>query len=486
MTDVTMQPAHQLAEQIRNGDLSSSELLEQYWQRFQTVNPAINAIVTTDIDNARVQAAALDKMATQKHFKGPLHGLPVTVKDTFCTAQMRTTAGSSDLSDNIPSGNATAVQRLIDAGAIVFGKSNTPKFAADLQTNNAVFGVTNNPWDVSRTPGGSSGGSAAATAAGLTAFELGSDIGGSLRSPAHFCGIYTIKPSYGIIPATGLISSLTDHIAPRDISCVGSMARSAKDLEILLDILVGPEPLQASGWQLKLPAASKALEEYRIGAWLDDDFCQIDTSVKHALNNAVNKIEAMGVNVDRNARPGFSLEHATDVYIRLLAGASAVGMSDEAYQERQNNIENYAEELRHRWAFRSVEYSLLSARDLLLAHEARVKLQQQWQQFFQQYDILLCPVNPVTAFPHINTRTNFFQDITINGKKREYAEMLVWVGALAGVSYLPAVSAPVGLSADGLPVGIQIIAPYLQDKAAIHFAELMSLATGGFVPPPDN
>ncbi|MGI1679071.1 MAG: amidase [Cellvibrionaceae bacterium] len=475
-----------LAKSIRKKKISSLELLEEYEKNCKIYNPSLNAIVTTDFESARRRAKKLDDLAANNQFIGPLHGLPITVKDTFKTKGLRSTAGAEELSENIPTENAVPVQRVIDAGAFVFGKSNTPRFAADIQTNNKVFGMTNNPWDVSRTSGGSSGGSAAATAAGLTAFELGSDVGGSLRTPASFCGIYTIKPSFGIVPTSGLISSLRDQLSPRDISCVGPMARSAEDLDFLLDVLAAPTANDASAWQLELPQPTiKNLSDYRVAAWIDDESFPVDDTVKQKLEDTIRELEKVGVTVNRNARPDFTLAEAADVYLRLLACSSLVGMTDEEYETRKNTIENFPDAIKDRWGFNLVRYSLLSARDQLIANEDRYQLQKKWKDFFADYDILLSPVTQIPAFKHIDTNMNFFQDIFINNKKHEYAELLAWVGALAGVSYLPAVSAPIGLSDTGLPVGVQIIAPYLQDKSAIDFSKKLKNICEGFNPPPN-
>ncbi len=474
-----------LADKLRKKEISSVELLDEYQKNYQSSNLQLNAIVTVDFDAARLRAKQLDDLTAKKQFLGPFHGLPITVKDTFKTKGMRTTAGAEELSDNVPSENADAVQRVIDAGAIIFGKTNTPRFAADIQTNNKVFGITNNPWDLSRTSGGSSGGSAVATATGLTAFEVGSDVGGSLRTPASFCGVYTIKPTYGIVSASGLISSLRNQLSPRDISCVGPMTRSAKDLDFVLDVLVGPSKNDSFAWKLKLPESKiKKLSEYRVAAWIDDDAFPVDNEVKEKLEEAIKELEKEGVKVDRKARPDFSLAKATDVYLRLLSCTGLTGMSDEDYEIRKNTIEDFPQPIKDRWGFKTVRYSLLSARDQLVANEDRYQLQKKWRDFFDDYDIVISPVTQIPAFKHIDTNMNFFQDIQINEKTHEYAELLAWVGALAGVNYLPAVSAPVGVSKNGLPVGMQIIAPYLQDKTAIDFAKKIENIVGGFQPPP--
>lgn len=485
MTKIIFQSASELAKLIRTKAISSRELLQLYADQVAEINPKLNAIVTLDLEPAFERADELDKLAAKNYFLGPLHGLPITVKDTLNTKGIRTTAGSLHLKDNYPTENARVVQRVLNQGAILFGKTNTPEFAADLQSNNKVFGRTNNPWDLSRTPGGSSGGSAAAVAAGLGAFEIGSDIGGSLRTPAHFCGVYTLKPTYGLMPSEGLVSGLQKPAIPRDIGCGGPLARSAEDLALLTDIMVAPSRTNESAWQLKLPRATgKDIKQFRVAAWLNDDDFPVDKEVSEVMENCISELEKAGVSVDRNAKPDFEMNHAFDVYLRLLAGATLAGMSDEAFEKRVELVANADSSLKARdIAFRSTKYALQSAHDIVKAQQARLVLQNKWSNFFQNYDIVLCPNNPIVAFPHIDTKANFFQDITINGKPREYAEMLAWVGALAGVSHLPAVSAPIGLSKNKLPVGLQIIAPYLEDHRAIDFAQQLAGICGGFQEP---
>lgn len=484
MNNLPFQSATNLAQQIRAGELSSVEALETYIEQAQQYNHSVNAVVTWDCDRARQRAHELDLLAKQNQFVGPLHGLPITVKDTFETAGLLTTAGSPKLINHIPTDNAVAVQRLLDAGAIIFGKTNTPTFAADIQTNNEVFGCTNNPWDVSRTCGGSSGGSAVATAMGFGAFEMGSDIGGSLRIPASFCGVYTIKPSYGIIPTAGMLSTNQRKYNPRDISCVGPFARDAEDLSLLLDVLAGPDSLEAAGWQLHLPTQFKPLKKLKIAAWLDDEFCPVDQHVLAQLQLAVEKIQQQGIEIDFNVRPDFSLAEATDIYIRCLAATSVADMPREAIDKRRATINDYSQQQRQGLAFRAVEYSLMDAHQVAQAKEAQARLRHKWHRFFSEYDVLLCPTSPTAAFPHIHSEANFFESININGQTRDYAEMWVWIGALAGVAYLPAVSAPIGLTADGLPTSVQIIAPYLHDHVAIDVAKQLAEITGGFQIPP--
>ncbi len=252
MTEPAFRSAAALAASIRAREVGSRELLEHYVERVERLNPALNAIIVSDFRSARRRAEEADAVLARGESWGPLHGLPMTVKESFDVIGLPTTWGLAELKDNMPTANALAVDRLLAAGAIIFGKTNVPVLLADLQSYNPVYGTTNNPWDTSRTPGGSSGGAAAALAAGLTGLELGSDIGGSIRNPAHYCGVFGHKPTYGIVPPRG--QALYGNVAASDISVIGPLARSAEDLALALDIIAGPDPVEAAGWRLDLAA----------------------------------------------------------------------------------------------------------------------------------------------------------------------------------------------------------------------------------------
>src|SRR5690349_23676034 len=265
MTQLPFGSATELAAAIRDREITSSELLECYLSRIEALNPGLGAVVTLDAERARQEAAEADRRLAGGAEAGPLHGLPVTVKDCLETAGMRTTCGAPQLAGYVPEQDAEAVARLRDAGAIVMGKTNVPIWASDCQSYNELFGTTNNPWDAARTPGGSSGGAAAAVAAGLSALELGSDLGGSLRIPAAWCGVYTLKPSYGIIPGGGHIPPPPGMLAEVDIGVLGPLARSAADLDLCLAVLAGPSPAEAAAWRLDLPAApARKVDEWRV------------------------------------------------------------------------------------------------------------------------------------------------------------------------------------------------------------------------------
>ena len=447
-TNLTTAPATELLRALRARQISSRELLEQYLARVEQANPALNAVVTLDVEGARAAAAAADAATVRGHDVGALHGLPITVKDSFETAGLRTTAGAPELAGYIPGCDADAVARLRAAGAVVFGKTNLPTFAMDWQTYNPVFGTTTNPWDATRTPGGSSGGAAAAIAAGLTGLELGSDIRGSLRQPAHNTGVFTLKPSYGIVPVRGHIPGPPGTLSAPDLAVAGPIARSADDLDLALDVLAGPDAAMAMAWRLRLPAArGRSLRDYRIAAWLDDKFAPVDSAVLDVLTTAVDAIRRAGARVDDTARP-VQLGQASDVFEKLFAAAVSPGAAD--------------------WN---------------LTNEHRQQLRAQWMQFFRSFDVVLTPVSPVAAIRHDHSGNPDTRTITVNGEQRPYIEQSTWTG-LAGGVYLPAAVVPVGSTRDGLPVGLQIIAPFLEDRTAIDVARHIERLLGGYQQPP--
>src|SRR5688572_19885678 len=241
-------PAIDLAAAVRRREVGSVELLDLYLDRIDRLGGAVNAVVTLDVDGARAACAAADEAVARGDDVGPLHGLPITVKDAIETAGIRSTGGAVELTDHVPASDAPVVARVKEAGAIVFGKTNLPRWSGDLQSYNEIFGTTNNPWDTSRAPGGSSGGPAAAVAAGLTAFEIGTDIAGSIRIPSHFCGTFGLKPSYGVVSQRGYLDRVGGGTTDADINVFGPMARSAEDLDLLLDVMAGPDADRSPAW----------------------------------------------------------------------------------------------------------------------------------------------------------------------------------------------------------------------------------------------
>jgi amidase len=448
--DLAYLPSVDLLKLLHEKQISSRELLDVYLRRVDKFNPDLNAIVTLDAERASECAAAADEATARGESWGPLHGLPMTVKDVFETAGLRTTAGSPDLAAYVPERDAVIVRRLKAAGAVIFGKTNTPTMAGDGQTYNEVFGTTNNPWDLSRTPGGSSGGCGAAVAAAMTSFSIGSDIAGSVRIPSAFCGTFGHKPTFGVAPQRGHIPGQPGSLIERDINTIGPLARDPRDLDLTLSVMAGPITQEALEWRFELPPApQKSLSEYRVAAWLDDPFSPVDSAIGARLRDSVDALRRAGMEVDEDGRPGFSLEESHGVYQPLLRTAFN---ADLTYQ---------------RW--------------LELDH-LRQRLRDLWADFFTRYDILLAPVASMTPFPHMQAPWPE-RRVTVNGQERPYEDFIVWTG-LISLSYLPSTAVPMGVTDEGLPVGIQVVGPHLSYRRTIDFAGKLSALIGGFRRPP--
>jgi amidase len=300
--DPAFADATECARAIRTRDVSSRELLDLLLERVDRLDGPINAVVTVDADAARARADDADRATAAGTSWGPLHGVPMTVKDVWETEGMRTTSGAPELADHVPATDALAVARLRAAGAVVFGKTNTPLYAGDIQTSNEVFGRTGNPWDVGRTPGGSSGGAAAAVAAGLTPLELGSDIGGSIRMPSHLCGTFGLKPTWGVVPSRGHIPG---GPIETDVNQGGPMARSVRDLELGLDVLAGPVPEDATAWHLELPRPERPVDVagLRIDVVLDDPDFPVSAEVRDLLRAGADRLLDAGARVEERPLP---------------------------------------------------------------------------------------------------------------------------------------------------------------------------------------
>lgn len=414
-----------LAAALRDKRLSSRELLETYLRRIEQHNPALNAVVTLDTERAQAAADAADAALMRGEETGPLHGLPVTIKDCLATRGLRTTAGSTSLADYVPEEDAVAVARLRDAGAIVFGKTNLPEFCGGIQSYNGLFGTTNNPWDLARTPGGSSGGPAAAIAAGMGALELGGDLGGSLRIPAHYCGVYTLKPTYGIVPLQGHIPPPPGSLVEWDVAVIGPIARSAADLDLALAAIAGPDAAQGVAWRLQLPPPRAAsLAGYRIAAWLDDLYCAIDHEILALYHRLVSDLRAAGARIDERPRPP-SLAEGHDIAQRLIQGMTSLWQSDEQFQALLQRAERVSSDDQTP-PVRRARTVTQRARDYSRAQEARLRLKAAWAAFFRSYDALLCPVTPTAAIPHDQDPDVDARTIVVNGRTRSYGDQYPW------------------------------------------------------------
>lgn len=472
-------PATAQAAALRAGRVSSVDLLRAYLDRVDRFNPALNAVVVDDRDAALKQARAADRALARGEVRGPLHGLPMTVKESFDLAGQPTTWGHPARKVHRATGDAVAVQRLKAAGAVIFGKTNVPLNLADFQSYNEVYGTTNNPWDPARAPGGSSGGSAAAVAAGLTALEYGSDIGGSIRNPAAYCGVYGHKPTWCIVPKRG--HSLVDAPgAEMDLSVVGPIARSAADLDLALKLTAGPDALTARGTSYRFPAPPASVKGLRIAVWLDEPLAPVDDVVKARVEAAARALARAGAKLDFSARPAFDPAHAHAVYNLLLQANMAARRPDydRLVQERERlSAEDTGP---HAQALRA---STASYRDVFIAQQQREQLRWAWHDFFGRNDLMLMPITVTPAFPHDPSEPMPARKMRVNGAEVSYFNQLFWAG-LATAAYLPATVAPAGLSPEGLPVGVQIVGPEYGDRRTIWLAGELARLIGGFQPPP--
>jgi amidase len=424
--------ATELAAMIRAKEVSSRELLDGYLDRIERLNPAINAVVTLDVERARAAADAADAMTARGESMGPLHGLPTTIKDAIATEGIRSTGGAIELTDHVPVADAPAVARLKRAGAIVFGKTNLPRWSSDIESFNEIFGTTNNPWDVTKVPGGSSGGAGAAVAAGLTSFELGTDIGGSVRIPAHLNGIFSLKPSFGVVEQRGYLDHVDGGNIDVDINVFGPLARTADDLDLLLDVLAVPE----------LPAAKAGA--LRVGVWFDQPECEVARDYRALLGAAADRLADGGAQVEE-AHPAIDFAEQVQLFSNMvLAAMSPAYPADMADQLSGSH---------HQW---------------LRNEMRRNQLADTWAEWFESYDVLLCPVTPTAALPHL--QGDFFaRMMTIDGVERSYLENTSWTG-LIGVVGLPSAVPPIGRTPAGLPVGVQCVGPFHGDRTCIDVA----------------
>jgi amidase len=446
--------ATELARAIRSKELGSLELLDLYVDRIERLDGEVNAVVTFDLDRARDLARTADAATAAGEPLGPLHGLPVTIKDALETEGVRSTGGATELADHVPAADAPAVARLKAAGAIVFGKTNLPRWSGDWQTFNDLFGTTGNPWDTTRTTGGSSGGAAAAVSAGFTSFEVGTDIAGSVRGPSHFCGVFGLKPTWGVIPTLGYLDHVGGGTTAADINVFGPIARSAAVLDLLLSVLAGPVGDEATAWRLDLPAGPEDLSGLRVGLWLDDPASPVDREYVGLLRDVATVLAGAGAEVVDDHPPTAFTDLLTAFYPLITAAVSP-------------SLDEDVSGTHLAW---------------LQAEERRAALRQVWATWFGAFDVLLMPVAPTAAPPHdhaaIGQRT-----VVINGEERSDLAMIEWLSVISLLG-LPSTSAPIGLTGAGLPVGVQVVGPRFQDRRTIRVADLLTQLVGGYRVPP--
>ena len=482
MPTTAFRSAKELAAEIRRKRIGCLELLDLYLSRVAKHNPALNAIIATDVESARKRARAADRALARTRGWGPLHGVPMTIKESYDVVGMPTTWGVPELKDNFPPRNALAVDRLLGAGVVLFGKTNVPIHLADYQSYNAIYGTTNNPWDLARAPGGSSGGSAAALAAGLTGIEAGSDIGSSIRNPAHYCGVYGHKPTFGIVPPRG--QALPGRLAQSDINVIGPLGRSAEDLEIGLAVMAGPDEIDAAGYRLALPPPRrKALRDFKVAVMLTDPNSEVDAEVQEKVQAVAEFLARKRAKVSGTARPDIDTGEAQRTYIHLLRAATSGRQTKEEFEKNVQALRDLSASDESYYA-RMLRGNTGSHRVWLAVDEVRHKMRWKWADFFKEYDLLLCPAAASAAFPHDQQGERWERTIEVNGRRVPTTDQLFWAG-YSGMAYLPSTVAPAGLTRGGLPVGVQIIGPQYGDRTCIHMARLLEREYQGFVPPPN-
>jgi amidase len=477
---LAFESAVSLSRRLATKEISARELTDYFIRRIERFDGVLNAVVVRDFERAREAADAADAARAAGRDLGPLHGLPMTIKESYDVAGLPTHWGVPACKDNVAATDSVVVQRFKAAGAHVLGKTNVPVMLADFQSYNDLHGTTGNPWDPARTPGGSSGGSAAALAAGLTGLDSGSDIGGSIRNPAHFCGVYGHKPTYGVVPMQG--HALPGMVAPPDIAVVGPMARSAADLALAMDVVAGAGPMASAGWKLALPRPAKSsLAEYRVALWPSDAQAPVATEIADRVQGVGDLLAGLGATVSDRARPDIDVELARRTYTYMLNGALCGGIPDAEFAAIAEQAAAFAPD--------DVSPAAVFARSQVQTHrdwlghaDERERLRLAWQAFFRDWDLLICPQMASTAFRHDHSPFEG-RRIPVDGAEQPYFQQVFWAG-LVTVAYLPSTVFPTGPGADGLPIGLQAVSGEFNDYLCIDFARQLEQARGGFEAPP--
>ncbi|MBJ7553912.1 amidase family protein [Marinomonas spartinae] len=481
-TAVLTGPAHLMLKRLREKEFSATELLEWHFNRVDQLNDQLNIIVDQDRERAMAAARRVDRLRALDKPIGVLAGLPMTIKDSFEVVGMKATCGLPHLANHRPKKDAILVKRIRDAGASIFGKTNLPAGCGDHQSYNDIYGVTNNPWNIKHTVGGSSGGSAASLAAGFTALELGSDIGGSIRCPSHFCGVFGHKPTYGVLPVVGHIPPGPFSTSPSPLSVMGPLARDASDLRLLFGVLCGLHESDDSAVSHLPPQRYQTLREYKVGVWLDA--FPLDEGYAKAILQFVEDLRQEGVNVDIGVHPDIDPQDIHDTYLKTLFGVIGSRMEKdvkEAFLAQAQSFEGkqFAKEL--------YEYTKHPAHESESVNQSRAENSEKWKHFFQQYDVLICPVTSTVAFEHQleghGPSAQIGRVLTISGQQAPYLYNLSWPG-LATLANLPATAMPTGYLVNGLPAGVQIIGDLYQDHTTLAFAEMAARQLNPFSCPP--
>lgn len=470
---------------LRERQLSAVELLELHRQRYARFNPELNAIVEPAFEEARHAAEAADARRARGE-DAPLLGLPMTLKESINVRGLRTTVGMLPWKDFRSEHDAPVTARVKAAGAIVIGKTNVPRMLADWQSNNPIYGRTSNPWDRMRTPGGSSGGSAAALAAGLTPLEFGSDIGGSIRVPAAFCGVYGHRPSETVMPRSGQFPFPPMPNPAVFMGVQGPMARSAEDLRLALDVAAGPETGEDVGWRLALPAARhERLGEFRVAVLPPIPWIPLEAEISTAIDSLAAALGRAGCQVKSVQPPelgDFRAHYA--LYLSLLTAVQLSRVPPEQRRARLDVLRTRDDE----WSRASQRGAESAAPDYIAWVGQREHIRIAWRSFFREWDVLIAPAFFTPAYPHWDkpwpdTEASIRRTLEVNGQP-VLEELGLFYPSVATVAGQPATAMPVGLTRTGLPIGVQVVGPYLEDRTPLRFAELVARELGGFRAPP--
>jgi amidase len=475
--------AVELSAALKAKQVSAVELTQDAIGRIERHDGKINAICVRDFDRA-LEAARTADAALARGETRPLLGIPVTVKESYNIAGLPTTWGFPPQKDFVAEKDALSITRIKDAGGVILGKTNVPVGLGDWQSYNDIYGTTNNPFDLAHTPGGSSGGSSAALAAGYGPLSIGSDIGGSLRVPAFHCGVYAHKPTFALVPIRG-------HTPPplpplpfdRDLSVIGPMARGAADLALLLDVMAGPDPLQAGvAYRLDLPKPRHgALKDFHVLVIDSDPLLPTDKDVRGAIEKLAGHLGKAGVTVTRQSPllPDFAA--SSRLYMRILMSLLGATFPAEIYEGARAEAARLKPDDMSLRAER-VRGIVLSHRDWVMADGGRTRLRAQWRELFKTFDAVICPIMPTPAYRQDQSPEQEDRRINIDGKDYPYPDQLAWPG-IATLPGLPSTAIPLGLNAKGLPLGVQIVGPWLEDRTPLKLAELIEREFGGFIPP---
>ena len=464
--------ARALAAQITEGKISSQEATDCFIARIEAHNPALNAVVDTRFDAARKDAIAADEKRARGEALPPLHGVPMTIKDLFEVDGLTCDAGFPEFKGQVSKADSVVAARLKAAGAIIIGKTNAPLAGGDVQTYNAVHGTTNNPHNLDHTPGGSSGGSAAALAASMTPLEYGSDIGGSIRTPSHFCGLFGHKPSFGLVPMRGHVPPPHGIRAePSELSVAGPLGRNAGDLQLALELTLGCDdgPMRQA-MQMKLQGPRHATPQgLRVGLWPTDAGCEVEPAFAAAIEQAGKALEAEGANVI-SAKPDIDMGKYFETYILRLSSIIGADLPAAVIANMQKLVDAADAD--------DSSVKTMQARGITLSHGDWLRLnirrsnfEMAWRALFEKVDVVLCPVTPSTAMVHDQNPDFHARRIHVNGQERNYFDNFFWAG-VATLCGLPSTVVPLGMH-DGLPFGMQIIGPAFEDNTPLAVAKML-------------